>query len=54
MIQIETRLHKGVVQECKCYYYMRNNKLTIKMIRPIRPRKIRKDKGIKKTKRVVT
>ena len=48
MMQIEERKHKGELLLCKCYYSMRNGKLRITKVRPIKPRKIRKDKGIKK------
>lgn len=47
-MQIEKRMIDGKLISCKCYYSMRNNKPHITKVRPIKPRKIRSDKGKKR------
>lgn len=45
MMRIETRVHKGILCECKCYSSLRNGVYYVTKVRPIRPRKTRSDKG---------
>ncbi len=53
MMKIEERRINGEMIMCKCYYYPRkdNGNLNCRIVRPIRPRKSRNDKGKKRIKK---
>ncbi len=48
VMRIDNRLIDGKLVPCKCYFSMRNGREHFKYKRVIKPRKIRKDKGIKR------